>query len=67
MVYKFRCEKCACQGEVECSISAYDEIKDCVICEKCGQKMKRVFEPFAGHVEIQGTKYGIDKGSGWMN
>lgn len=66
MKYKFVCGKCGKLGIVECSMSTYDDIKNNVICD-CGEPMKRVFEPFDGCVEIQGTKYGIDHGSGWMN
>ena len=39
-IYDFRCKKCGHRFEVLTSISKMDE----VVCEKCGAKVKRVYQ-----------------------
>lgn len=42
MKYKFKCEKCNKEYDLEMSIAEYDDFNK--ECEKCGEKMTRIYE-----------------------
>lgn len=43
MIYEFKCNICNIIREVTAKASEYDNIKDKILCECCGEKMERVF------------------------
>jgi len=53
--YLFKCEDCDHERELVTSIAKFDEVREEIMCEKCGGKMK---------VVINGTSF-LLKGKGW--
>lgn len=57
MTYKFRCEKCEKDFDIDILISEYDAEKEKQVCPDCGAKIKRV-------IEWEGIAQG--SGQGWF-
>ena len=56
MTYKFRCEKCEKDFDIDILISEYDAEKEKQVCPDCGAKIKRV---------IEWTGIATGNGEGW--
>jgi DNA-directed RNA polymerase subunit RPC12/RpoP len=43
MVYPFKCPKCKKEYEFNFSLNEYEKNKDKLKCEKCGEKLVRIY------------------------
>ena len=57
MTYKFRCEKCEKDFDIDILISEHDAEKEKQVCPDCGAKIKRV---------IEWTGIATAEGQGWF-